>query len=139
MDELSEPARGSRDATRSLPRRAELDGAMTEHTRTIQQRISVTWDFPVTFTHGLFRPANRVLVISGRVGGGTVSDLGRGGDRLAGAEDVHAPAPTDRDGHQDGAEHGNESEADERPLLVNPHGFPFPHADETSVSGGHDA
>jgi 3-dehydroquinate synthase len=35
---------------------------MTEHNRTIQQTISVTWDFPVTFTHGLFRPANRVLV-----------------------------------------------------------------------------
>ena len=35
---------------------------MTEHTRTIQQTIAVTWDFPVTFTHGLFRPANRVLV-----------------------------------------------------------------------------
>jgi 3-dehydroquinate synthase len=35
---------------------------MTEHNRTIQQTIAVTWDFPVTFTHGLFRPANRVLV-----------------------------------------------------------------------------
>jgi 3-dehydroquinate synthase len=35
---------------------------MSEQTRTIQQTIAVTWDFPVTFTHGLFRPANRVLV-----------------------------------------------------------------------------
>jgi 3-dehydroquinate synthase len=35
---------------------------MIEHTRTIQQSISVNWDFPVTFTHGLFRPGNRVLV-----------------------------------------------------------------------------
>ena len=35
---------------------------MMEHTRTIQQTIAVTWDFPVTFTHGLFRPGNRVLV-----------------------------------------------------------------------------
>lgn len=35
---------------------------MTEHNRTIQQTIAVTWDFPVTFTHGLFRPGNRVLL-----------------------------------------------------------------------------
>ena len=35
---------------------------MSERTRTIAQRISVTWDFPVTFTHGLFHPANPVLV-----------------------------------------------------------------------------
>ena len=35
---------------------------MTEHTRTIQQTIAVTWDFPVTFTHGLFRPGNKVLL-----------------------------------------------------------------------------
>ena len=35
---------------------------MSDGTRTIAQRITVTWDFPVTFTHGLFRPANRVLV-----------------------------------------------------------------------------
>jgi len=42
---------------------------MTDHTRSIQQSISVTWDFPVTFTHGLFRPANRVLVETlGRLG-----------------------------------------------------------------------
>ncbi len=31
-------------------------------TRTINQAITVKWDFPVTFTHGLFAPANRVLV-----------------------------------------------------------------------------
>ena len=30
-------------------------------TRTIEQRVEVAWDFPVTFTHGLFRPENRVL------------------------------------------------------------------------------
>ena len=35
---------------------------MNDHTRTIAQQVTVTWDFPVTFTHGLFRPANRVLV-----------------------------------------------------------------------------
>jgi 3-dehydroquinate synthase len=35
---------------------------MTEHNRTIQQTIAVTWDFPVTFTHALFRPGNRVLL-----------------------------------------------------------------------------
>ena len=35
---------------------------MTDHPRSIQQSISVNWDFPVTFTHGLFRPTNRVLV-----------------------------------------------------------------------------
>ncbi len=31
-------------------------------TRTVPQRIDVTWDFPVVFTHGLFDPANPVLV-----------------------------------------------------------------------------
>ena len=35
---------------------------MNEQTRTVAQRVTVTWDFPVTFTHGLFRPANRVLI-----------------------------------------------------------------------------
>jgi 3-dehydroquinate synthase len=35
---------------------------MSSGTRTIAQRISVTWDFPVTFTHGLLQPGNRVLV-----------------------------------------------------------------------------
>jgi len=30
-------------------------------TRTIGQRVSVTWEFPVTFTHGLFHARNRVL------------------------------------------------------------------------------
>lgn len=44
---------------------------MTDQTRSIQQSISVNWDFPVTFTHGLFRPANRVLV-------DTLSRLGEG-------------------------------------------------------------
>ncbi len=34
---------------------------MTDHARTIQQSISVTWDFPVTFTRGLFRADNPVL------------------------------------------------------------------------------
>lgn len=29
--------------------------------RTIVQSIAVTWEFPVTFTHGLFEPGNRVL------------------------------------------------------------------------------
>jgi 3-dehydroquinate synthase len=31
-------------------------------TRTIEQRVTVNWDFPVTFTHGLFRAENRTLV-----------------------------------------------------------------------------
>jgi 3-dehydroquinate synthase len=35
---------------------------MSVSTRTIAQRLTVTWDFPVTFTHGLFRPASRILV-----------------------------------------------------------------------------
>src|SRR6185312_12650083 len=30
--------------------------------RTAQQRISVSWDFPVVFTHAVFNPANAVLV-----------------------------------------------------------------------------
>ena len=30
--------------------------------RSIAQRVEVTWEFPVTFTHGLFRSENRVLV-----------------------------------------------------------------------------
>src|SRR5688572_5216882 len=30
-------------------------------THTVQQRISVEWDFPVVFTHGLFHPENPVL------------------------------------------------------------------------------
>jgi 3-dehydroquinate synthase len=30
--------------------------------RTIRQSIAVSWDFPVTFTHHLFEPGNRVLV-----------------------------------------------------------------------------
>ncbi|MEQ1853650.1 MAG: 3-dehydroquinate synthase [Chthoniobacteraceae bacterium] len=34
---------------------------MSDQTRTIAQRITVAWEFPVTFTHGLLRPANRVL------------------------------------------------------------------------------
>jgi 3-dehydroquinate synthase len=38
-------------------------------TRSIQQTISVTWDFPVTFTHGLFREDNPVLA-------GTLGRLG---------------------------------------------------------------
>ena len=35
---------------------------MSGETRTIDQRVAVKWDFPVTFTHGLFRTENRVLV-----------------------------------------------------------------------------
>jgi 3-dehydroquinate synthase len=35
---------------------------MSDPTRSIAQRVTVSWEFPVTFTHGLFRPANRVLV-----------------------------------------------------------------------------
>ncbi len=35
---------------------------MSEQTRSIPQRIEVAWEFPVTFTHGLFRAENRVLV-----------------------------------------------------------------------------
>ena len=35
------------------------------------------------------------------------------------------PLPTESD-HQDGTEHGDESETDERPLRINPHGVPFP-------------
>jgi 3-dehydroquinate synthase len=35
---------------------------MSVSMRTIMQRIAVTWDFPVTFTHGLFRPKSRILV-----------------------------------------------------------------------------
>ena len=35
---------------------------MSEQTRSIEQRVNVTWEFPVTFTHGLFRTENRVLV-----------------------------------------------------------------------------
>ena len=35
---------------------------MSGATRTIEQRVAVTWEFPVTFTHGLFRMENRVLV-----------------------------------------------------------------------------
>ncbi len=31
-------------------------------THTVQQRIEVSWDFPVVFTHALFDPANPVLV-----------------------------------------------------------------------------
>lgn len=31
-------------------------------THTVQQRIDVSWDFPVVFTHALFDPANPVLV-----------------------------------------------------------------------------
>ena len=34
---------------------------MSGATRTIEQRINVTWEFPVTFTHGLFLTENRVL------------------------------------------------------------------------------
>lgn len=34
---------------------------MTDQTRTIQQSISVTWDFPVIFTRGLFKNGNPVL------------------------------------------------------------------------------
>ncbi|MEO6784990.1 MAG: iron-containing alcohol dehydrogenase, partial [Chthoniobacteraceae bacterium] len=34
---------------------------MSSATRTIEQRVAVTWEFPVTFTHGLFHPENRVL------------------------------------------------------------------------------
>lgn len=30
-------------------------------THTVQQRITVEWDFPVVFTHGLFQPENPVL------------------------------------------------------------------------------
>ncbi len=35
---------------------------MSTETRTIQQSIAVTWEFPVTFTHGLFDAQNLVLV-----------------------------------------------------------------------------
>ena len=35
---------------------------MNTETRTIQQSIAVSWEFPVTFTHGLFDPKNPVLV-----------------------------------------------------------------------------
>ena len=35
---------------------------MSTETRTIQQSIAVSWEFPVTFTHGLFEPQNPVLV-----------------------------------------------------------------------------
>ena len=35
---------------------------MSDDTRSIEQRVAVTWDFPVTFTHGLFRTENPVLV-----------------------------------------------------------------------------
>ncbi len=38
-----------------------MSGMDGEKTRTIAQRIEVTWEFPVTFTHGLFRTENRVL------------------------------------------------------------------------------
>lgn len=40
-----------------------MDGGLevSDPTRTIAQRITVTWEFPVTFTHGLLRPGNRVL------------------------------------------------------------------------------
>ena len=31
-------------------------------THTVLQRIDVSWDFPVVFTHALFDPANPVLV-----------------------------------------------------------------------------
>jgi len=34
---------------------------MSFPTRTIGQQIEVNWDFPVTFTHGLFKPENPVL------------------------------------------------------------------------------
>lgn len=34
---------------------------MSGATQTIEQRIEVTWEFPVTFTHGLFRAENPVL------------------------------------------------------------------------------
>ena len=35
---------------------------MIPETRTIQQSIAVSWEFPVTFTHGLFDVQNPVLV-----------------------------------------------------------------------------
>ncbi len=35
---------------------------MNTETRTIQQSIAVSWEFPVTFTHGLFDTKNPVLV-----------------------------------------------------------------------------
>ena len=35
---------------------------MSPETRTIQQSIAVSWEFPVTFTHGLFASQNPVLV-----------------------------------------------------------------------------
>ena len=39
-----------------------MDGDTGMTTRSISQTVTVTWDFPVTFTHGLFAPSNRVLV-----------------------------------------------------------------------------
>src|SRR5688572_24767862 len=44
MDELAQPPGVSRVAARSRAGGAELDGVMTEHNRTIQQTIGVTWD-----------------------------------------------------------------------------------------------
>ncbi len=35
---------------------------MNEQARTIAQSLAVTWEFPVTFTHGLFRAENPVLL-----------------------------------------------------------------------------
>src|SRR5262245_15346051 len=35
---------------------------MNQKPRSIQQSITVTWDYPVTFTHGLFRAGNAVLM-----------------------------------------------------------------------------
>src|SRR5258708_3135628 len=37
-------------------------GAAVTSTHTVLQRIDVTWDFPVVFTHALFDAANPVLV-----------------------------------------------------------------------------
>ena len=77
-----------------------------------------------------------------RRAGGTLGRgvLDRRGDGPAGVDEVAEPEPaSDGDEHEDGTEHCHESETDERPLLVNPHGVPFPHADETPVSPGHDA
>lgn len=34
---------------------------MNHAPRSIAQRVEVAWEFPVTFTHGVFRPENRVL------------------------------------------------------------------------------
>ena len=60
---VAEVLHRAENATRSLSRGPQLDGPpMIPETRTIQQSIAVSWEFPVTFTHGLFDVQNPVLV-----------------------------------------------------------------------------